>query len=50
MVLMPSFCSFRSICGFDERLPGYGKRRIEEQAPEEILRKMREAVEEDKKD
>lgn len=45
-----SFCSFRSICGFDERLPGYGKRRIEEQAPEEILRKMREAVEEDKKD
>lgn len=42
-----TFCSFRQICGFDERLPGYEKRKPEEKEKEEILLQMRRIVEEE---
>ena len=41
-----TFCSFKHICGFDERLPGYKKVQPEELEEEEILEKMRIYIEE----
>ena len=42
-----TFCSYRQICGFDERLPGYVKRKLEEMEKEEILLQMHRKVEEE---
>ncbi|MBR5579248.1 MAG: helicase-exonuclease AddAB subunit AddB [Lachnospiraceae bacterium] len=43
-----TFCSFRQICGFDQRLPGFEKRILEEPENEEILLMMDKMVEEEK--
>ena len=40
------YCSYRSICGFDEAIPGYTYRQLKELKYEDILDKMREEVEE----
>lgn len=40
-----SFCSFKQICGFDEKLPGFEKQKLPELEEEEILKNMRRAVE-----
>ena len=43
-----TFCSFRHICGFDQRLAGYEKRIPRELEDEEILQQMRKMTEEEK--
>ncbi|MCD8362937.1 MAG: helicase-exonuclease AddAB subunit AddB [Lachnospiraceae bacterium] len=35
------FCDYHSICGFDQRLPGLKKRRLEPLEPDEIWKKIR---------
>ncbi len=34
------YCEFRSVCGFDRKLPGYEYRRLKEPSPEEIWTEM----------
>lgn len=41
-----TFCNFKHICGFDERIPGYEKNKPEELEEDEILANMRRFVEE----
>lgn len=40
-----TYCPYHSICGFDEKIPGYHFRRLKEQKPDEIWEKMRKEVE-----
>ena len=35
------YCSFRTVCGFDGRVEGYGYRKLEELSGEEALKRMR---------
>lgn len=39
-----SFCKYKGICGFDEKLPGYKYRKLEKIDNEQVLEKMREEV------
>lgn len=41
------FCSYRSICGFDKKVPGYHYRKLKEYVPLEVWKKL-ESLEEDK--
>lgn len=34
------YCSYKNVCGFDPAIPGYRKRKLEEEEQEELLRKM----------
>ena len=36
------YCSFRSVCGFDARIPGYHYRQLEELKEEEAMEKIKE--------
>ena len=36
------YCSFRSVCGFDERIPGYHYRQLDGMDEEEVMEKVRE--------
>lgn len=36
------YCSFRPVCGFDGRIPGYHYRNLGEMGAEEVMEKMRE--------
>jgi len=36
------YCSFRTVCGFDGRIEGYGYRKLEELSGEEALERMRQ--------
>ena len=39
------YCSYRSVCGFDEKIPGYGYRRLEKSMKdEEVLQKISERL------
>lgn len=38
------YCPYKSICGFEEKIPGYEYRRLSKLKNEEILAKMREEV------
>lgn len=38
------YCPYKSICGFEEKVPGYEYRRLSKLKNEEILEKMREEV------
>ena len=40
-----TFCRYRSVCGFDETVPGYTYRQLEKLSNDEVLDKMREEVE-----
>lgn len=37
-----TYCAFSGICGFDESIPGFARRRIVEEGDQSILEKMRE--------
>ncbi len=39
-----TYCPYRQICGFDEKLPGYGKRRLYEESQETVLQKIKEEL------
>lgn len=36
------YCPYRSVCGFDEKIPGYAYRRLHAYKPQEIWEKMKE--------
>ena len=38
------YCPYHGICGFDERIPGYGYRKLEKEEKVDILEKMAEEV------
>jgi ATP-dependent helicase/nuclease subunit B len=38
------YCPYKSVCGFDERIPGYTYREIAKMTPDEALRAMREEL------
>ncbi len=40
-----TFCPYARVCGFDRKIPGYGKRELEKLEDEEALERMRRAVE-----
>ena len=44
------YCPYRTVCGFDEKIPGYAYRRLLDRKPEEIWQKMREALDEEQKE
>ncbi len=35
------YCQYRHVCGFDQKIPGYGYREIEKVSKEEILAAMK---------
>lgn len=37
-----TFCAYKKVCGFDEKIPGYEKRNLPETDKNEILKKMQE--------
>ncbi len=37
-----TYCPYRKVCGFDSRIPGYGKRKLEDLDKEEIFKRMQE--------
>ena len=37
-----TFCAYKRVCGFDEKIPGYEKRNLPETDKNEILKKMQE--------
>lgn len=39
-----TYCSYRSVCGFDERIEGFEARELEEYTKEELLEKIRQEV------
>lgn len=39
-----TYCSFQKVCGFDETIPGYRKRKLEEPEDAVILERMREEL------
>ena len=43
------YCPYKSVCGFDEKIPGYAYRRLKDMKAEEIWQKMQEALEEEQK-
>lgn len=44
-----TYCNFKQVCGFDERIDGYSKRRPAKISDEECLTMMREQMEEENK-
>ncbi|WP_343250492.1 helicase-exonuclease AddAB subunit AddB [Diplocloster hominis] len=38
------YCPYRAVCGFDEKLEGFDRRRFNSYQPDEILRRMKEEV------
>lgn len=38
------YCIYRSVCGFNERIPGYEKRRLDALSRDEALERMRDAA------
>ncbi|MBU9724682.1 helicase-exonuclease AddAB subunit AddB [Diplocloster modestus] len=38
------YCPYRAVCGFDEKLDGFARRRFNSYQPDEILRRMKEEV------
>ena len=45
-----TYCPYHGICGFDERIPGYVRRRIKELPEEELLQRMAETDAEGRKE
>ena len=39
------YCPYKEVCGFDEKLPGYGYRRLENYKSEELWRLMKDEME-----
>ena len=39
-----TYCQYKGVCGFDERIPGYEKRDIPKEDDSEILKKMQEEI------
>lgn len=39
-----SYCPYKAICGFEEKIPGYEYRRLQKLKKEEVLAKMREEM------
>ena len=39
-----NYCPYKKVCGFDEGVPGYKKRSLQEASPNEILKKMEEEL------
>lgn len=37
-----TYCPYRAVCGMDERIPGYGYRRLEALTKEEVLERMKQ--------
>ena len=44
------YCACRDICGFDQRIDGYGYRALEKYSVEEAVEKMKERLEGTEKD
>ena len=40
------YCAYRSVCGFNERIPGYEKKRLHDMTKEEALQKMQQEEQE----
>ena len=38
------YCSYRKVCGYDETIPGYEKRELENYSEEEIFAFMKETI------
>lgn len=38
------YCPYKAVCGFDEKLEGFARRRLASYQPDEILRRMKEEV------
>ena len=43
-----TYCAYRSVCSFDEKLPGYQVRELKDEGRDAIMEKMREAVMQEK--
>ena len=41
-----SYCPYKAICGFEEKIPGYEYRRLQKLKKDEVLMKMRKEVSE----
>jgi ATP-dependent helicase/nuclease subunit B len=39
-----AYCPYRSVCGFDEKIPGYSYREVQKMKPEEAMKAMREKL------
>ena len=40
-----TWCEFKNICSFEEKIPGFEKRKLEEDAEEELWGRIREELE-----
>ena len=43
-----TYCAYRSVCSFDEKLPGYQVRELKDEGRDAIMEKMREAMMQEK--
>jgi ATP-dependent helicase/nuclease subunit B len=42
-----TYCAYKNVCGYDERVEGYHMRKLEKLTADEALTKMEETLEED---